>query len=314
VSFNVFNFFTVVNSGESDCGPSARSRCRGADSDEELDRQLAKITTALTMIDADIVGFIELENNQDRSLQTIVNSLNAATAPSTYAVLETKSIGDDAIRTGFIFKPANVTPQGSHAILDSSVDARFDDKRNRPVLAQTFSQNRNDARLTVVVNHLKAKGSSCERRGDPNTNDGQANCNQARTGAAAAIADWLQRDPTASNDPDFLIIGDLNAHVMEDPLQVLKNAGFVNLLEIASGGNAYSYVFKGQSGALDHALASPSLLPQVAETIEWHINADEAPAHDYNLEHGRNPAIFDGTTPYRASDHDPVIIGLNLSK
>jgi len=313
-SFNVFNLFTVVDSGKSACGPSTRSRCRGADSDEELDRQLAKITTALTMIDADIVGFIELENNQDQSLQAIADSLNAATAPNTYAVLETGNISDDAIKVGFIFKPANVTPQGSHAILDSGVDARFDDRRNRPALAQTFSQNSDDARLTVVVNHLKAKGSSCERGGDPNTNDGQANCNQARTHAATAIADWLQTDPTASNDPDFLIIGDLNAHVMEDPLQVLKDAGFVNLLEIASGGNAYSYVFNGQSGALDHALASASLLPQVAETIIWHINADEAPAHDYNLEHGRDPAIFDDTTPYRASDHDPVIIGLDLSK
>jgi predicted extracellular nuclease len=97
-------------------------------------------------------------------------------------------------------------------------------------------------------------------------------------------------------------------------LQVLKDAGFVNLVEIANGGEAYSFVFDGQAGALDHALASASLLPQVAETIEWHINADEAPAHDYNLEHGRDPAIFDGTTPYRASDHDPVIIGLDLSK
>ena len=144
--------------------------------------------------------------------------------------------------------------------------------------------------------------------------DGQGNCNQVRRNAAAAIADWLQTDPTASDDSDFLIIGDLNAHVMEDPLTALKDAGFVNLVEIASDGNAYSFVFDGQSGALDHALASSSLVSQVAASMEWHINADEAPAHDYNLENGRDPAIFDGTTPYRASDHDPVIIGLDLTR
>jgi predicted extracellular nuclease len=313
-SFNVLNFFTTIDSGDRVCGPSARSNCRGADSDEEFGRQLDKITTALAMIDADIVGLIELENNQSRSLQAIVDSLNVALGANTYAILDTRSIGDDAIRTGFIFKPASVALRGPHAILDSSVDSQFDDSRNRPALAQTFSQRSNDARLTVVVNHLKSKGSSCDRDDDPNTHDGQGNCNQTRRNAAVAIANWLQTDPTASDDPDFLIIGDPNAHVMEDPLKALKDAGFVNLVEIANVGYPYSYVFDGQSGALDHALVSSSLLPQIAATIEWHINADEAPVHDYNLEHGRDPAIFDGTTPYRASDHDPVIIGLDLSR
>jgi predicted extracellular nuclease len=48
-------------------------------------------------------------------------------------------------------------------------------------------------------------------------------------------------------------------------------------------------------------------------TIEWHINIDEAPLLDYNLEHGRDPALFDASTPYRAADHDPIIIGLELT-
>ena len=100
-------------------------------------------------------------------------------------------------KNGFIFKPANVVLRGPHAILDSSVDSQFDDNRNRPALAQTFSQRSNDARLTVVVNHLKSKGSSCVKDGDPNRRDGQGNCNQTRRNAAIAIADWLQTDPTA---------------------------------------------------------------------------------------------------------------------
>ena len=51
---------------------------------------------------------------------------------------------------------------------------------------------------------------------------------------------------------------------------------------------------------------------QVAETIEWHINADEPSVLDYNLEDDRDPALFDADTPYRASDHDPIIVGLDL--
>ena len=71
-------------------------------------------------------------------------------------------------------------------------------------------------------------------------------------------------------------------------------------------------MYDSQSGALDHALASASLAGQVAEAIEWHINADEPTALDYNLEFGRDPSLFDGTTPYRFSDHDPVLVGLDL--
>ena len=168
--------------------------------------------------------------------------------------------------------------------------------------------------MTVVVNHLKSKGSPCDSDGDPNTGDGQGNCNQTRTNAAIALADWIASDPTGSGDPDFLVIGDLNAYTNEDPLTALENAGlsnFVNFVEATD--DAYSFVFDAQAGALDHALVTPSLVPQVIHTMEWHINADEPALLDYNLEFGRDPALFDPDSPYRASDHDPVIIGLSLT-
>ena len=79
-----------------------------------------------------------------------------------------------------------------------------------------------------------------------------------------------------------------------------------------SNGDISPVLFSGQSGALDHALATSSLAPQVAGAIEWHINADEAPVRDYNLDFGRDASLFDGTTPYRASDHDPTLVGLDL--
>ena len=58
-------------------------------------------------------------------------------------------------------RPATVQPVGDYAILDSSVDPRFIDTRNRPALAQTFEEIATGARFTVVVNHLKSKGSGC---------------------------------------------------------------------------------------------------------------------------------------------------------
>ena len=309
-SLNVNNFFSNVDSGQALCGPQGDDRCRGADSAEELIRQLAKIASALALMDADIVGLAEIENNASASLQMIVDALNTKIGGSDYAYLRTGTIHDDAIKTGFIYKTSTVRLSGEFAILDSSVDTRFDDGRNRPALAQTFQVNDSGALVTVIVNHLKSKGSACDASGDSNLNDGQANCNLTRTRAAAAIGDWIATDPTNSGDSDFLIIGDLNSYTFEDPLSALKNAGLVSLLE--ANVNSYSYLFDAQAGALDHAVASASLAMQVAAIREWHINADEPALLDYNLENGRDPALFDPDSPYRTSDHDPVIVGLDL--
>ncbi|MDH3861405.1 MAG: ExeM/NucH family extracellular endonuclease, partial [Gammaproteobacteria bacterium] len=310
-SFNVLNYFSTVDSGQNNCGPQGDSACRGADSNTELARQLEKTVTALAMLDADVVGLMELENNSNESIGSIVDALNARIDSHSYAYIDTGTIHDDAIKTGFIYRETVVSPSGDFALLDRSVDSRFNDARNRPALAQTFSVDATTAKLTIVVNHLKSKGSSCESDGDPNLGDGQGNCNLTRTSAAAALADWIATDPTGSGDTDVLIIGDLNAYTLEDPLAAFENAGLTSLL--GDEKNPYSFLFDAQSGALDHAVVSASLLPQVVEAIEWHINADEPPLLDYNLEYGRDPALFDGSTPYRASDHDPVVIGLDLT-
>jgi hypothetical protein len=202
------------------------------------------------------------------------------------------------------------------------VDPNFVDTKNRPVLAQTFEQNPQGARLTVAVNHLKSKGSSCASLGDPDLGDGQANCNVTRTTAAAALADWLATDPTGSGDPDFFILGDLNAYAKEDPITTLAAKGYVDLIADRNGPDAYSYVFDGQLGYLDYALANSTLSPQVKGVTEWHINADEVNLLDYN-DDIRDPAEASwdpkpdalplyGPDAYRSSDHDPVVIGLNL--
>jgi predicted extracellular nuclease len=312
-SANVVNFFSTVDTGQSVCGPAGTGSCRGADNNVELDRQVEKTTSVLAMMDADIVGLIELENNASDSLQAIVGALNARLGAGTYSYVATGTIGDDSIKTGFVYKSATVSLSGSFAVLDSNVDARFIDSRNRPALAQTFSQNSNGAKLTVAVIHLKSKGSPCDSIGDSDTGDGQGNCNVTRTSAATALADWLATDPTSSGDTDVLVIGDSNSYYLEDPMAAFGNAGFVNLVESSARQDSYSFLFGGQVGALDHALASPSLVGQVAGVIEWHINADEPPLLDYNLEFNRDPGLFDGMTPYRASDHDPLIIGLDLN-
>lgn len=311
-TFNLNNYFSNIDTGQSTCGPSGESGCRGADSDEELSRQHEKIITALSMMDADIIAVIELENNASDASQSIVDGLNARIGAGTYDFVDTGTIGTDAIKVGLLYKPAMVQPFGAFAVLDSSVDVRFNDNRSRPVLAQTFDTVSGEERFTVLANHLKSKGSSCDSDGDPDIGDGQGNCSATRTMAAAAMVDWIATDPTSSGDADFLVIGDFNTHTMGDAITRFESAGYINVAETLIGASGYSFEFAGQFGTLDHAMASPGLASKVVDAAEWHINADEAQINDFNLEFGRDPALFDPASPYRASDHDPLIIGLEF--
>ena len=311
-SFNVLNYFTTLDGAGPICGPDMDQFCRGADNQDEFDRQHNKLVTALLALNADVVGLIELENNATTALQSIVDGLNAVAGAGTWDFIDAGTIGADVISQGFIYKRGTVAPSGSHAILDSSVDPDFVDTENRPALAQSFQEIATAGVFTVAVNHLKSKGSDCDDIGDPDAGDGQGNCNGTRTDAAVALVNWAATDPTGSGDTDFLIMGDLNAYMREDPVTAIGAAGYTNLLETLVGEDAYSFLFDGQVGTLDHALSSVDLTGQVSGAAAWHINADEPDALDYNLDFGRNPDIFDGAIPNRASDHDPIVVGLNL--
>ncbi len=306
-SFNVLNYFTTLGS-------------RGADTPQEFERQRAKIIAAISQINADVVGLIEIENNTD-AIVNLVDGLNDLMGEGTYSYLDTGIIGTDEIKVAFIYKPASVSLMGGYAILDSTVDPRFIDTKNRPALAQTFQDNITGGVLTVVVNHLKSKGSDCNDLGDPDLGDGAGNCNLTRKAAAEALVDWLATDPTGSGDQDFLIIGDLNAYDKEDPIDAIKMGAddllgtgddYIDLLYQFIGEYAYSYVFDGQLGYLDHGLASAGILPDVSGVTVWHINADEPDLIDYDMSFKQDAqdALY-YPDAFRSSDHDPVIIGLN---
>ncbi|PSN20823.1 hypothetical protein C7271_00035 [filamentous cyanobacterium CCP5] len=328
-SFNVLNYFTTIDDGNTltDAGLEPR----GADNltrfgvepaEAEFNRQTEKLVTALLAIDADVFGLVELENSADDSaLVKLVAELNAVAGAGTFDYIPTGLVGTDAITVGMIYKPGAVTPIGEVAILD---DSSFTDpnntglQRNRPAIAHSFIENATGEIFTAAVNHFKSKGASGLSSG-PSSNpdadqlDGQGFWNDTRTKAAIALASWLASDPTGSGDPDALILGDLNAYAQEDPITALEAAGYTDLAELFVGAGAYSFVFDGQLGTLDYALANSSLLGQVTGTTEWHVNADEPDALDYNLDFGRDPSLFDGDLPYRNSDHDPLIVGLDLA-
>ena len=321
-AMNTLNFFVTADypSGVLDnkCGPLNNVECRGWDSDQptEFTRQRDKLLTALSGLDADIIGLNELENSGGvEPLDSIVSGLPG------YAYIHTGTIGTDAIKVGMIYRPAVVTPVGVFKLLTSAVDPRFIDTKSWPSLAQTFEVNATGARFTMVVNHFKSKGSDCIDIGDPDLGDGQGNCSQTRRAAAKALVDWLATDPTGSGDSDFIIMGDLNSYAMEDTIDEIKagsddtvgtNDDFTNLISHFHGAFAYSYTFDGAAGYLDHALANASLLGQVTGAADWHINSDEPDIFDYDttFKPPAQDALYE-VNPYRTSDHDPVVVGLS---
>ncbi len=316
-SFNVLNFFTTFTDGATagggsgqGCAPSNNTGdCRGADSAAEFARQRTKIVEAMAAIGADVFGLMEIQNNGNTAAQNLVDALNAKLGQNTYAVVPPPpATGTDAIRVAMVYKPAVLTLSGAPMSDASAI-------HNRPPMAQAFT-NAGGQKFSVVVNHFKSKSCSGASGADADQNDGQGCYNERRKQQAQALLTFIGTVKTAAADDDVLVIGDINAYTQEDPIDILVNGGLVNQVTRFSPGD-YSYVFDGEIGSLDHALATASLNSQAAGAALWHINADEPSVIDYNVEFKQpicsscGPDYY-SATPYRSSDHDPVVIGLNL--
>jgi predicted extracellular nuclease len=313
-SFNVLNYFNGNGAG------GGFPTSRGADTAVEFSRQRAKIVAAIQQLNTDVVGLIEIENDGDganSAIADLVNGLNTATGAGTYAFVPlantTGSSGTDEIKVAFIYKPGAVTPVGNAIYFN---DSAFNSAR--PPLAQTFKVNTTEETFTPIINHFKSKGSSAGLPGDTDQGDGQGLSNATRKAQSTALLNFISQVQTASGDSDVMVLGDLNAYGEEDPIDILRAGGLTKLVTSTD-----SYVFDGQTGSLDHALVTSSLLAQVTGAAKWNINADEPIILDYNddvLTSGeaaaedRNDTSLYQANPFRSSDHDPVLVGLNLPK
>ncbi len=116
-----------------------------------------------------------------------------------------------------------------------------------------------------------------------------------------------------------MILGDLNSYARETPITTLEDAGYTDLARLYEGDDVYSYRFSGQIGTLDYALANEALTAQVTGATTWNVNSDTPVFFDYNLDgtftnqlRPTDQGLFDGASPARGSDHDPVVVGLDL--
>ncbi|MBK1635284.1 hypothetical protein CKO19_06000 [Rhodovulum adriaticum] len=342
-SLNVLNLFTTIDTygAETETGDDPR----GADSTSEYDRQLTKLANQIVALDMDVLGLQELENNShDSAVAALVEAVNDQLGAEVYAYVATglTGIGDDfpdaeqqqPITNGIIYKQDVVQQVGETAVLASAefLDPNeTGDVRNRPAVTASFEVVEGGAAgqvITVSSNHLKSKGSSGLDAGDASNpdsdqGDGQGFWNDTRAKAAAELADWLDTNPTGVDAQNTLIVGDLNSYAGEDPLAALQEAGYVNTLAADQGADTSSYVFGGEWGTLDYVMGKGTAFDCDTangdfDAAVWNANSPFATVFDYDQSYEPTPAgdqdLYDETDPFRASDHDPIMVGLDLEQ
>ncbi len=200
-TFNVLNYFTTLDYPFGDpldnkCGPSGNPRVPGAGADEpdEFTRQRDKIISAIAEIDADVVGLIEIENNMRLTARRPTSwpvSTQRSARGRTTTLRPARSEPTPSARGVHLQAGVSDAVRRLRGARDSSVDPLFDDSRNRPVLAQTFEENRQRR------SSAPSPSITSSRRGRP-----------AALVMTARRLGQLQRDPDPGGDCAGRLAGD----------------------------------------------------------------------------------------------------------
>lgn len=259
-----------------------------AESDSDFLVQHTKLTKAFAHIGADIYAVTEIQNG-NRALADIVDGLNELTDFGRYTYVQDHDTEvNDYTKVGFIYRTDKVTP-----VLELGRPYENSWVYSKREYVQAFEEISTGERFVLSMNHFKAQ----EGMDDTSTNE-------IRMQNVEQLVEFLEEKLSENyyQDSDILIVGDLNCSTMAEPIRYLSENGYENQLSVYSP-DEYSYVFNNEIEYLDHAFASPSLAVQITGAAPYHLNADEPYAVYF-------PS--GDTTIYRYSDHDPVLIALNL--
>ena len=307
---------------------------RGAATEANLLRQEGKEVAAINTMAADVLSLEEVENpvklgyaDRDLPLKRLVDALNAdwavrhpgdanttprwAYVPSPRTEAQPTIAEQDAIRNAYIYNPRVLATVGRSQILVNSPAMR----NAREPLAQAFRHmdgSRDDG-FIVIANHFKSKSepedlSTVAGTDNDDQGKGAGYYNGDRIRQARALNEFANSVAEDKGIPAVFMTGDYNAYGAEDPVRVLEAAGWANL-EPTNGESSYS--FGGLAGSLDHVFANAAARTMVVGQTIWPINANESVYYEYSRFNYNVANLFDGTTPFRSSDHNPEIVGIN---
>jgi predicted extracellular nuclease len=150
----------------------------------------------------------------------------------------------------------------------------------------------NGTPLYVIGNHLNSKGGDGYIFGQ--VQPPSFNSETRRTLQAETIAGFVDEIMAVDRDAYIIVAGDLNDFAFSRALDILEGDSLVNLASLIPEADVYSYIYEGNSQALDHILVSRSLLETSQPTVQY--------VHRY----------AEYLYEERHSDHDPVLARFRL--
>jgi len=164
-------------------------------------------------------------------------------------------------------------------------NAAFNDSR-KPLVGEFLF---NGQKLFVIANHFGSKGGDQPLFGrfQPPTLSSEAK----RIQQAQIVNDFVDSILAADPNANIVVLGDLNDFEFSTALNTLKGGVLNALIETLPADERYTYVFDGNSQAIDHILLSGNLFSKPREFDVVHVNAE-----------------FE----VQASDHDPQVVRIRL--
>jgi hypothetical protein len=276
------------------------------------------ITTALA--NPDIVSLEEIQDNNgttndavvaaDVTLQKFVDAIVAAGGPR-YEWREIDPVDDQDggapggnIRVAFLFNPARVSfvdrPGGDSTTAVAVTGTKEPALSVSPGRINPGSEAWTDSRkplagefvfrgktVFVVANHFNSKGGDQPMYGrfQPPTRSSETQ----RVAQATEVNNFVKQIQDVDRRADVVVLGDLNDFQFSPALHTLTSGHrLLDLMNVLPRDERYSYVFEGNSQALDHALVTGLMVPDYDVV---HINAEFAD---------------------QASDHDPQVVRLTV--
>ncbi|MEZ8692750.1 ExeM/NucH family extracellular endonuclease [Vibrio splendidus] len=337
-TFNVQEFFNSLQGGGESNDFLAFDATPGAQDSTQFDHQTAKLVAALTALDADIVGLMEIENNgfeESSAISYLVTQLNADLPEAKqYNIASSEgltTVGELATANFVIFRPSTVGLDSLQVIPMPKQEAENGEfTTQHAAVVPVFSFKDREEKLVVAVNHFADKDQICLE--DTSDDDRQGGCENLRVSAADYLGQKL-----AKMEGEKVILGSLNAFNNEDAITVLTDRsgapenyeiktaektfigeeslheegvivadsyGFENVMQIVDP-NSYNVVQGDENGSLDYILTSAGLKSKVIGATHWNINASESQTLDSRHELGQ--AYSDS---FRAAGHDPVVLSI----
>lgn len=205
------------------------------------------------------------------------------------AYLYDKSVVSFAGTIGGATDAIAVNADGSLTLDAGRVDPTNDafDNSRKPLVAQ-FDVAGED--FILINTHFNSKGGDEPLFGPDQAPERESELQ--RLAQAEAVAGFVSEVLAIDPDAKIIALGDFNDFQFSDTLAPLTDAGLVNLTSLLPEEERYTYIYEGNSQALDHMFVSAAVLADSALTYDIiHANSEFAA---------------------QISDHDPLLLTLAM--